>query len=42
VELIPRVHPDARAALWALVRTYSGLLPRIESRGYDVFSGACG
>jgi squalene synthase HpnC/squalene synthase HpnD len=38
-ELIPRVHPDARAALWALVRIYSGLLSRIESRGYDVFSG---
>ena len=34
-----RVHPDSRAALWALVRTYSGLLPRIESRGYDVFAG---
>jgi squalene synthase HpnC/squalene synthase HpnD len=39
VELIPRVHPDARAALWALVRIYSGLLLRIGSRGYDVFSG---
>ena len=38
VELIPRVHPDARAALWALVRIYSGLLRRIEDRGYDVFS----
>jgi squalene synthase HpnC/squalene synthase HpnD len=38
VELIPRVHPDARAALWALARIYSGLLRRIEERGYDVFS----
>ena len=38
VELIPRVHPDARAALWALVRIYSSLLRRIEERGYDVFS----
>jgi squalene synthase HpnC/squalene synthase HpnD len=39
VELIPRVHEDSRAALWALVRIYSGLLRRIEERGYDVFSG---
>ena len=38
VELIPRVHPDARAALWALVRIYSSLLRRIEMRGYDVFT----
>jgi len=38
VELIPRVHQDSRAALWALVRIYSGLLRRIETRGYDVFS----
>jgi squalene synthase HpnC/squalene synthase HpnD len=38
VELLPRVHADSRAALWALVRIYSGLLRRIEQRGYDVFS----
>jgi squalene synthase HpnC/squalene synthase HpnD len=38
VELIPRVRPDARAALWALVRIYSGLLRRIEACGCDVFS----
>ena len=38
VELIPRVHQDARAALWALARIYSSLLRRIEARGYDVFS----
>jgi squalene synthase HpnC/squalene synthase HpnD len=38
VELIPRVHADARAALWALARIYSSLLRRIETRGYDVFS----
>jgi squalene synthase HpnC/squalene synthase HpnD len=38
VELIPSVHPDARSALCALVRIYSRLLSRIESRGYDVFS----
>jgi phytoene synthase len=38
VELIPLVHADARAALWALARIYSSLLRRIEARGYDVFS----
>jgi squalene synthase HpnC/squalene synthase HpnD len=38
VELIPRVHADSRSALWALVRIYSGLLRRVEARGYDVFS----
>ena len=38
VKLIPLVHADARAALWALARIYSGLLRRIEARGYDVFS----
>jgi 15-cis-phytoene synthase len=37
-KLIPDVHSDARAALWALARIYSGLLRRIEARGYDVFS----
>jgi squalene synthase HpnC/squalene synthase HpnD len=39
VQLIPLVHSDARAALWALARIYSSLLRRIEARGYDVFSG---
>jgi squalene synthase HpnC/squalene synthase HpnD len=38
VQLIPLVHPDARGALWALVRIYSSLLRRIDARGYDVFS----
>ena len=38
VELIPLVHADARASLWALVRIYSTLLRRIEARGYEVFS----
>ena len=38
VELIPLVHADARAALWALARIYSSLMRRIETRGYDVFS----
>jgi squalene synthase HpnC/squalene synthase HpnD len=32
------VERDSRAALWALVRTYSSLLARMESRGFDVFS----
>jgi len=36
--LIERVDPDSRATLWALVRTYSTLLARIEERGFDVFS----
>jgi len=36
--LVRLVDPDSRAALWALVRTYSGLLRRIEARGFDVFS----
>jgi phytoene synthase len=37
-ELIPLVHSDARAALWALTRIYSSLLRTIEVRGYDIFS----
>ncbi len=36
-KLISLIEPDSRAALWALVRTYSTLLRRIEERGYDVF-----
>ena len=36
--LVSLILPESRAALWALVRTYSGLLRRIEARGYDVFS----
>jgi 15-cis-phytoene synthase len=36
--LVPLVEPDSRAALWALARIYSGLLRKIEARGYDVFS----
>ncbi|MGH9681630.1 MAG: phytoene/squalene synthase family protein, partial [Candidatus Acidiferrales bacterium] len=38
IELLPLVHADSRAALWALTRIYSSLLRRIEERGYDVFS----
>jgi squalene synthase HpnC len=37
-QLISRVDADSRATLWALVRTYSTLLARIEERGFDVFS----
>ncbi|MGH9711876.1 MAG: squalene synthase HpnC [Candidatus Acidiferrales bacterium] len=36
--LVQRVDADSRATLWALVRTYSTLLGRIEERGFDVFS----
>jgi squalene synthase HpnC/squalene synthase HpnD len=38
VALIEKVDADSRATLWALIRTYSGLLARIEERGFDVFS----
>jgi squalene synthase HpnC len=37
--LVGRVNADSRATLWALVRTYSSLLARIEGREFDVFSG---
>ena len=37
VKLLPHVQCDSRAALWALARIYSGLLRRIEARGFDVF-----
>ncbi|MFZ0821332.1 MAG: squalene synthase HpnC [Candidatus Acidiferrales bacterium] len=37
-EIVGMVEKDSRAALWMLARTYSGLLARIETRGYDVFS----
>jgi squalene synthase HpnC/squalene synthase HpnD len=36
--LVSRVNADSRATLWALVRTYSSLLARIEERKFDVFS----
>ncbi|HYL67994.1 MAG TPA: squalene synthase HpnC [Candidatus Limnocylindria bacterium] len=36
--LVQRVDADSRATLWALVRTYSTLLGRIEERGFDVFT----
>jgi squalene synthase HpnC len=37
--LVHQVDANSRATLWALVRTYSTLLARIEERGFDVFSG---
>ena len=37
--LVGRVNADSRATLWALVRTYSSLLARIEERDFDIFSG---
>jgi squalene synthase HpnC len=36
--LIDKVDADSRLTLWALVRTYSSLLARIEDCGFDVFS----
>ena len=36
--LVGRVNVDSRATLWALVRTYSSLLARIEEREFDVLS----
>jgi squalene synthase HpnC len=38
VPLVQMVNSDSRATLWALVRTYSTLLARIEEDGFDVFS----
>jgi phytoene synthase len=37
-ELLALVDRDSRAALWALGRIYSGILAKIEHRGYDVGS----
>ena len=36
--LVNLVDADSRATLWALIRTYSSLLARIEEREFDVFS----
>ena len=36
--LVYVVNSESRATLWALVRTYSTLLARIEEDGFDVFS----
>ncbi len=37
-ELLPMIHQDSRAALWALARIYSGLLGKMEARDYDVIT----
>jgi squalene synthase HpnC/squalene synthase HpnD len=37
-EIVGMVERDSRAGLWMLARTYSSLLARIETHGYDVFS----
>lgn len=37
-ELLPLIDADSRAALWVLVKIYSGLLERIDARYGDVFS----
>jgi squalene synthase HpnC len=36
--LVHQIDSDSRATLWALIRTYSTLLARIEDREFDVFS----
>ena len=38
VALVGQIDPDSRATLWALVRTYSTLLVRMEERSFDVFT----
>lgn len=38
IELLGLIQADSRAGLWGLARVYSGILGRIEARGYDVFS----
>ena len=35
--LLPLISPDARPALWVLIRIYHGLLKEIERRNYEVF-----
>ena len=36
--LLPLISPDARPALWVLIRIYHGLLQEIERRNYEVFA----
>jgi squalene synthase HpnC/squalene synthase HpnD len=38
VGLVGQIDSDSRATLWALVRTYSTLLARMEERHFDVFT----
>lgn len=40
--LIPLIHKDSRAALWALARIYGGLLGKMAERDYDVTSARVG
>ncbi len=40
--LVPLIHEDSRAALWALARIYGGLLGKMEGRNYDVTSARVG
>ena len=42
VELIPRVHADARAALWALARIYSSCCGGSKSAAMMFSPSACG
>lgn len=42
IELLGLISADSRAGLWALARVYSGILARIEERGYDVFAQRAG
>ena len=37
-QLLPMVDADSRAALWVLIKIYSGLLARIDAKQSDVFS----
>jgi phytoene/squalene synthetase len=37
-ELLSLVDSDSRAALWTLMRIYSGILAKIESIHYDVLA----
>jgi 15-cis-phytoene synthase len=36
--LLEKVNADSRATLWTLIRTYSGVLARVEQHDFDVFS----
>ena len=36
--LMDWIEDDSRAALWALARIYSGILEKIEARGFDVLA----
>ena len=38
--LLQLIHRDSQAALWTLMRIYSGILEKIETIDYDVLSQA--